>query len=129
MEETKIFSPEEEINYLRQRINELEKRTKDEKKTEIIAETIKNYAKEKPEEILDERFRFSQTLIEEHKNRIAKFDSEDNLPEQHHNEQITELLQLAQDKGILNAISIAKKIDPHLEDDFHTALVNNFSIK
>jgi len=39
--------------------------------------------------------------------------------------QVLGLLQLAQDKGVLNAISVVKKIDdPHLEDDFHDALIN-----
>lgn len=45
------------------------------------------------------------------------------LSEETHDDQIGGLLSLVEEKGIKNAMAVAEKLDPHLFDDFHRALV------
>lgn len=52
-----------------------------------------------------------------------------NLPPESHDKKIEELLAVAEEHGVLNAIAIVRKLkDPHLEDDLHRALIQ-FYIK
>ena len=48
----------------------------------------------------------------------------DKLASEPHSRQVAELLNIAQDKGILGAVRVAKHLkNPHLLDDFHDLLV------
>ena len=47
-----------------------------------------------------------------------------NLAPESHDKKVEELLAVAEGNGVLNAISIVRKLkDPHLEDDLHRALI------
>lgn len=118
-QEKKIGSAAEEVEHLKQRIAELEKKSSDKGKEGIIMEALKEHAEKTPEKFLSENYLMAQEKIKEHAERINNIE-----PEKQHDEQIRELVQIAHDKGILNAVSIAKQLDPHFEDDFHKALVN-----
>lgn len=118
-QEKKIGSAAEEIEHLKQRIAELEKTSSGKGKEEIIMEAVKEHAEKAPKKFLSENYLMTQEKIKEHAERISGIE-----PEKQHDEQIRELMQIAHDKGILNAVSIAKQLDPHFEDDFHKALIN-----
>lgn len=108
---------------LKKRITELESISQGKGKSEIIKETIKEHAEKIPEQVLTEEHRLPAEEIKKQAERIGGLKNEEEL----HQRQVLELLQISQDRGILNAISIAKQLDPHLEDDFHDALVKYLS--
>ncbi len=88
---------------------------------ESVGEAVKEYSEKAPERVLSEKYRISEKETERFAARVSGLKSEE---PPHHLQQTLELLQIVQSRGILNAVSIAKKInDPHLEDDFHDALV------
>ncbi|MCX6731378.1 MAG: hypothetical protein NTX55_00050 [Candidatus Parcubacteria bacterium] len=114
--EIKIESTRQEIEMLKKRIAELES-------PEAANEIIKEHTEKSPEKILTEEYRLAPEEIKKQAERIADLRTE----EEPHQKQILELLRLAQEKGVLNAVSIAKKLNsPHLEDDFHAALIKYF---
>lgn len=117
--ENKIGSAVEEIDVLKKRIAELERIAGDKGRQEIIKEAIKEYVEKIPEQILSQEYQMPQEHVEHHAKRIT-----DLSQEQEHQRHIQELLRIVDEKGVLNAVSIVKKInDPHLEDDFHSALI------
>lgn len=114
---------ESEIEYLKQRIAELEKQAVGKEKTEIVREAIKEHVEKQPEQFLGAEQKLSQQEIQTHSQKISEMKSE----EAGHDSQVTALIQIAHDKGILNAVSVARAADdPHLEDEFHDALVKYF---
>ena len=119
---------ESEIEYLKQRIAELEKQSVGKERPEIIKEAIKEHVEKQPEQFSGAvrqlaDMKFSHQEIQTHSQKVSGLKSE----EAGHNNQVTELLQIAHDKGILNAVSVARATDdPHLEDEFHDALVKYF---
>jgi hypothetical protein len=118
----------QEIEALKKRIAELELFSGDKERSEIIREAIKERIEKTPESVLAENQRFAPAEAKERAERIAalKFSSRETEVEAHQR-QILELLQIAQDKGISNAIAIIRHLDdPHLEDDFHDVLVKYF---
>ncbi|MBU3925755.1 hypothetical protein KJ763_01110 [Patescibacteria group bacterium] len=118
----KIESAQEEMEILKKRIAELEASSQNKEKSEIIKEAIQEHAGKSPEEFLANEHKFTPQEIQDQAQRIS------NLPvEKQHQEQILELMQIVQAKGLLNALSIVDHIqDPHLEDEFHDALVKYF---
>ena len=51
----------------------------------------------------------------------------DDLKEQEHHEQVEALVEIALAKGILEAVAVARHLqNPHLLDDFHDALVDEY---
>jgi hypothetical protein len=115
-EEKKFSSPAEEIAWLEQKL--LEKKAELEKKgemkefKELIEEVLGEYEKKFPE---TPEYKLPEEEVEA---RVFE------LKPEPHDRQIEELLGMAAAKGILNAVSICRKIgNPHLEDDFHRVLV------
>jgi hypothetical protein len=121
-EEKKIGSAQSEIEMLKKRIAELEAVSSGKERPEIIKEALKEHTEKIPEQVLTEEHRLPIEEIKKQAERIGGLKNE----EEPHQRQVLELLQISQDKGILNAISIVKQLDPHLEDDFHDALVKYF---
>ncbi|MFA4890282.1 MAG: hypothetical protein WC587_01455 [Candidatus Paceibacterota bacterium] len=114
---------ESEIEYLKQRIAELEKQDVNKEKPEIIKEAINEHVEKQPKEFSGAEQKFSQQEIQARSQKISEMKS----GEAGHNDQVAELLQIAHDKGILNAVSVVRATDdPHLEDEFHDALVKYF---
>lgn len=59
-------------------------------------------------------------------NLAAKAEA-DRIREEEHHKQIESLVQIAVTKGIINAVSVARHLgNPHLMDDFHDALVDEY---
>lgn len=124
MNETEKFgSSQQEIEALKKRIVELETASVGKEGPEIIREAIREYIERPPEQILKEEHRLQPEEVKAQAERISGLKT----TEEPHQRQVAELLQFAQEKGVLNAVSIIKEInDPHLEDDFHDALVQFF---
>jgi len=112
-------SPEAEIAFLREKIasKELELREKkvEFKIDDVVSAEISRYKNTLPKEVLDETFALSKTDIDS----IVL-----NLEPEKHDERISQLMGLMNEKGIKNAMSVLYEMkDPHLEDDFHRFLV------
>ncbi len=124
--ENRIGSPEEEIAKLKQKIFELKGKSSGKELQGRIKETIKKHSEKKPEQFLTDKYRISAEETKERANQLKNIDFE--TEEKKHQAQIVGLLQIVQNKGVLNAVSVAKRLeDVHLEDDFHDALVKYLS--
>ncbi len=115
----KFKSPQEELAYLRARVAEKEHEMNlPENRFEgdrIAKREIKEYANVPSARVLHEAF-----VLPEHETlrQVLKLDPEA------HDKQVDGLLQIVQEHGIRNALSVVSRMkNPHLEDDLHRALV------
>jgi hypothetical protein len=114
----KFKTPEEELAYLRERVkqkeDELEK-TGTAEQERLTHREVKAYAETPPATILHE----SVVLPSEEMMRKAL-----DLEPETHDVQVEGLLKIVETHGIRNALSVVAGMrNPHLEDDFHRALV------
>lgn len=113
-------SPEEEIAYLREQIANKERELMG-KFPESAPSDIETAAKQEiyeygtftPKEVLSKERQMSEAEVSA---SLTQVEGATN--------QVDELLQLASEKGVLNALSILEKMnDPHLTDDVHRRLI------
>jgi hypothetical protein len=116
-------SAKEELDFLRERIAKIEKqfesKNTNEIQNEIKKETIRNeviqYGLTRPEEVMQK----GVVIPERVRDEIVL-----ELRPETHDEKMAELISIAMERGITNAIDIAKKLeDDHVNDDFHRFLV------
>lgn len=116
-------STKEELDFLRERIAQIEKQFETKKPNENNNEVKKDYIKSevigysnlKPEQTLQK----GVVIPERVRDEIVL-----ELRPEAHDEKMAELISIAMEKGIANAIDIAKKLeDDHVNDDFHRFLV------
>jgi hypothetical protein len=117
-------SPKEELEFLRERIAKIEKQfesntqtpeTQQEIKKEKFRSEIIDYGKMSPEQVLPK----GVVIPERVRDEIVL-----ELRPESHDEKMAELIGIAMEKGVINAIDIAKKIeDDHVNDDFHRFLI------
>ncbi len=117
--EQKFKTPEEELDYLRAKVSDHEKMLADKgesiSKDEIIKSEIIEHGSKKPKDILDEQY-----ALKEHEVESIVLD----LSPEVHDAQMGELVNVLQEKGVLNTLSVVDRLkNPHLEDDFHRFLV------
>ncbi|MFH0803735.1 MAG: type IV secretory system conjugative DNA transfer family protein [Candidatus Tagabacteria bacterium] len=116
--EPKFSSPQEEVEWLKQRIQEklteAEKAKETKPQMEAAKEAVKEHIARPPEKTLAPEYKISE---EEAGAKVLE------LKPEPHDRQIEELLGVLEEKGILNAVSVCRKLDPHLEDDFHRVLI------
>jgi hypothetical protein len=115
----KFKSPQEELAYLKARVqekeremNSVESRFEDDR---IAKRELQQYATVPSARILHESY-----VLPEHETlrQILKLDPEA------HDKQVDGLLQIVYEHGIRNALSVAGRMkNPHIEDDLHRALV------
>lgn len=115
----KFRSPEEELAYLRQRVAEQEKALdvpqNQFEKERIARKEIAGYADTPAAKILHET-----VVMPEHETIREVLRLEPEV----HDKQLDGLLEIVAQRGIRNALSVAARMkNPHLEDDFHRALV------
>ncbi len=117
----KFTSPEEELQYLRERVRTQEAELKHEgtpppRQETIISNEIINYSHEKPTERLAEHLILEDPKFEESVNLLSSLS---------HREKMREVYRILIEKGILNALKIVRELQsPHMEDDFHGVLVH-----
>ena len=119
MEAPVFTSPEEELKYLRERVQETEQRLAKEsapvKQEAIISQTITTY-QNTPEVKLEGQLSVENTEFEKVLERMAS------IP---HREKMRELYSVLSEKGILASLRTVQALgNPHLEDDFHGVLVD-----
>ncbi len=117
--ELKFKNPEEELNYLRAKVASHEKTHEFTGEVvpqeEIIKEELIEHGNKNPAEVLDESYALKKHEVE---NIVL------DLSPEVHDAQMGELVNILQEKGVLNALSVIQKMkNPHLEDDFHRFLV------
>lgn len=116
-------SPEEEVVYLRAQIADKERalgiapgspeRTL-EARTEVAREKVEEYRARPTELVLDKSY---QMKIDDLETNVVRLGVE-------HKSAIDQLMQIAEVKGIKNALAILEKLNnPHIEDDFHRMIV------
>jgi hypothetical protein len=115
----KFSSPQEEIEYLRERIKEKERELEPQAERpveeETISEEVKEYKKKESEEVLTPEF-----LIKKEEAEAIALD----LDPEEHDKQIYELADILRNKGIKNTLTVVDNLkNPHIEDDFHRFLV------
>jgi len=120
--EHKFNSPNEELEWLRNRYKEESSEAKKGEKMieeqELAAKVLYEHIRKEPEKTLGDNYKLS---AKEQESLVAKIL---NLAPESHDKKIEELLAVAEGKGVLNAVSIARSLkDPHLEDDLHRALI------
>ncbi len=115
----KFKSPEEELEYLRDRVREKEEEIETApnrfESDRIAKRELTSYAEEHPATVLHE-----EVIMPEHDilRNVLKLEPEA------HDVQMDELLQIVSTRGIKNALSIVARLkNPHLEDDLHRVLV------
>lgn len=116
-------TPEEEVVYLRAQIAEKERalgitpgspERSLEKREEIARVKVEEYRARPAELVLDKSY---QMKIDDLETNVVKLGVE-------HKEAVDQLMQIAQEKGIKNALAILEKLNnPHIEDDFHRMIV------
>ncbi len=118
-EAQKFRTPQEEIAYLRERIEEKEKELSlpenNFEQERIAKREIVRYADMSPTTVLHE----TVAMPEHDAMREAL-----RLEPEEHDTQIDALLRIVAERGIRNALTVAAKMEnPHIEDDLHRALV------
>ena len=117
--EQKFQTPEEEIQYLRNQIEQKEKQIEtvgqQPDREKVIEHTISDYKLNSPEEVLEKGNVIPEVAREEIVLKLS--------PEEHDNK-MSELVSLLEEKGILNTLNIVEKMnEPHVSDDFHRFLI------
>jgi len=120
--EHKFNSSDEELEWLRKRYKEESSEAKKGEKMieeqELAAKVLYEHIRKEPEKTLGDNYKLS---AKEQESLVAKIL---NLAPEAHDKKVEELLAVAEEKGVLNAVAIARSLkDPHLEDDLHRALI------
>lgn len=125
----KFKTPQEELDYLRNRValkeKELASKGLNYHKEEALVDEISRYKDKISSDVLHPNFKISDKKIDE----IVL-----NLEPETHDDKMSELISIIQTKGVKNALDVLRSLkDPHLEDDFHRMLVQyvqgNYPIK
>ena len=120
--EHKFNSPNEELEWLRGRYKEESAEAKKGEKMienqELAAKVLYEHIQKDPQISLGADYRLP---AKEQESLVAKIL---NLTPESHDKKIEELLAIAEERGVLNAVSIVRGLkNPHLEDDLHRALI------
>ncbi len=115
----KFKSPQEELEYLRQRVREQERELDTPQNTfeknRVAHRELKEYAETPAATVLHETVVMAGHDIIHH---VLKLEPES------HDTKVDGILKIAETRGIRNALSVASRLNnPHLEDDVHRALV------
>ena len=115
----KFNSPEEEIAFLRAQIAQREQAMQSQQESagpvfeQAAAETVSEYGKQAAHEVLEDTHALDEAAVANAAESLA-----------HAGNKTAEILSLAEEKGIRNALSVLEKMDDaFLTDDVHRALV------
>lgn len=105
------FTPETEQAHLREQVSASPERAK---------EIIKEHIQQTPEEVYDSKFHYTPEQLAEAEKRVT---------DKHYQEKesaLQHLFEIAETKGILNAVKTAKNLPASVMDEFHDRLVEHF---
>lgn len=117
---TKQFrSVEEELKFLRDKIAERKSHTEKVGLTttveKVARETVAEYKREPSRQVLHKEFEVKEEEVHKMAESLKL-----NLAPEEHDAKIEELLKIAKEKGIKNALSVVERLgDFHITDDFH----------
>jgi hypothetical protein len=121
-EEKRFSTPEEELAYLREKLRERELKLP--ASPEILVQNTENTEgvnKQVVSEYLEEEARLEHSFAE---TKGAVLQEVLGLRPENHDLKVVELLSIAKEKGIKHTLTAIRELNnPHLEDDFHRALV------
>ena len=84
----------------------------------LAVNVLRKHIQKEPDKVLSDSYKLSSGEQESAVSMLL------NIPPESHDKKIEELLALAEERGVLNAVSVVRKLeDPHLEDDFHRAVI------
>ncbi|MDD4803997.1 MAG: DUF87 domain-containing protein [Candidatus Pacebacteria bacterium] len=117
--EQKFKTSEEELDFLRAEVSRKEKILLDNgekyNKDEVVKGEIKEHKERKSEDILDDNYALKGAEVQSIVLDLAPED---------HDTKMSELVDILQEKGIFNVLSVIESLkNPHIEDDFHRFLV------
>jgi hypothetical protein len=117
-------SKEEEISALYSRIEEIKKKEGAENHEEASLKAVREHISQPIEQAARPEYALKEKEEKEIQSQL--FD----LPPEAHDAKVLKLLYLAEEKGILNALNVARKLNnPHLLDDFERALARAIAQK
>lgn len=123
-EERRFSTPEEELEYLRSKLREREAMvaaTPERTSLENESRESSNLNQEVVTEYLEDEAKLETTFANTAENVLQEVLG---LRPETHDTQIEELLDIAKEKGIKHTLRAIRELkNPHLEDDFHRALV------
>jgi chromosome segregation ATPase len=116
-----------EIEMLKQRIAELESQGEVQmERPQAVKEALKEHFEKKPEDLPTEEQVHPQ-IISTTAQKITDLKKDNDKDEPAHKKMVEELVQFANEHGIVNAAAVVQKVDdPHLIDDFQAALAETF---
>ena len=121
--ENKDITPAQEIELLRQRVQELEAvNPVSERKAETILEAVKQHTEQIPVSVP------TQTIDSSPDDSGVKTDGVDIIVDEH-GVDMHKFLSLVEEKGVWYALDVARKTSPHLLDDFHSVVVQYLKTK
>ena len=121
--ENKDITPAQEIEFLRQRVQELEGvNPTSERKAETILEAVKQHTEQTPVSVS------TQTIDSSPDDSGVKTDGVDIIVDEH-GVDMHKFLSLVEEKGVWYALDVARKTSPHLLDDFHSVVVQYLKTK
>ena len=115
--EQPFTSPQEEIEWLKQQLEnkkEAYRQKNETKEDNEISKEVLREASEIPETEIHEAYKLDDEKVQAHSHALA---------EEPHHKQMDELMNIARGAGILNAVRIARSLGPHLLDDFHDRII------
>ena len=115
--EQSFTSPQEEIEWLKQQLEtkkEAYRQNHEIKEDSEISKEVLRETSEIPEAKIQEAYKLDDEKMQTHVHALT---------EEPHHRQIDELMNIARQSGILNAVRIARKLGPHLLDDFHDRII------
>jgi hypothetical protein len=117
--ENKIKTPQEELDFLRgevfRREKELIERGEDVSRDTVVKNELVEHKGRDPKDVLHPGYSLKEKEVES----IVL-----DLSPEEHDIKMGELVNLLQEKGVFNTISVVDALkDPHIEDDFHRFLV------
>jgi len=117
--ENKFSSPQEELDFLRERITQKETEISEAgykpEKEKVTQNTLEEYKTKSPEQVLEKGATIPENIREEIVLELS--------PETH-DEKMSELISMVYEKGVSNILDIVHKMNnPHIEDDFHRFLI------
>jgi hypothetical protein len=117
--ENKIKTPQEELDFLRgevfRREKELIEKGEEVSRDAVVGHELIEHKTRDPKEVLHPDYSLKEKEVES----IVL-----DLSPEEHDTKMAELINILQEKGVLNTISIVDALkDPHVEDDFHRFLI------
>ena len=122
--ENKDLTPSQEIELLRQRVQELEAvNPVSERKVETILEAVKQHTEQMPISVSAQAA--TSPLPDDND---TKTDGVDIIVDEH-GVDMHKFLSLVEEKSVWYALDVARKTSPHLLDDFHSVVVQYLKTK